>query len=349
VRGSFRLLRVFDIDINIHITFLILPFLFLYYGLRGLFFILFVFLCVTLHELTHSLVAKRFGIVVREITLLPIGGLASMASMPEKPSHEFLISISGPMFNIVLAAILFYPLRFLLGTEVLFSPSLSTWPQTIAQGFWINLILAAFNLLPAFPMDGGRVLRSLLARKMDYKKATSIAVNIGHIFAIIFGYLGLIHGHIFLILIAFFIYMAASAEEAQVNVRETIKRFRVSDVLPKEFLTLQSKVPLTKVLELVFHSHQEDFPIVDNGELVGFLTRADIIINIHQHGTTRLVEDIMRKDFPTVGPESLLSDVQKIMEENHIKALPVIKNKKIFGVIALEDISRVYSVMSTRR
>lgn len=349
MRGSFRLLKVFDIDINIHITFLILPFLFLYYGLRGIFFILFVFLCVTLHELTHSIVAKRFGIEVREITLLPIGGLASMTSYPEKPSHEFLIAISGPMFNIVFAALLYFPLLALIGPRALFAPSLMTWPQTLAQGFWINLMLAGFNLLPAFPMDGGRVLRSLLAKRMNYRRATSIAVNIGQIFALLFGYFGLIHGHILLILIAFFIYMAASAEGAQVDVRETIKRFRVSDVLQKDFLTLKSDVPLSKVLELVFHSHQEDFPVVDRGKMVGFLTRADIIINIHQHGTMELVKDIMRTEFPVVGPDSYLTEVQKIMEGSQLKALPVVKNKKIFGVITLEDISRVYSVMSKRR
>ncbi len=349
MKGSFRLLTAFGIDINIHITFLVLPFLFLYYGLRGLFFILFVFLCVTLHELTHSLVAKRFGISVREITLLPIGGLASMTSFPEKPSQEFLISISGPMFNILFAAILYFPLVALIGREVLFSPSLGTWPQTLAQGFWINLILAGFNLLPAFPMDGGRVLRSLLARKMDYRKATSIAVNIGHIFALLFGYFGLIYGHIILMLIAVFIYMAASAEEAQVDVRETIKRFRVKDILPKEFLTLRGDIPLSKVLELVFHSHQEDFPVVDDGRLIGFLTRADIIINIHQHGTAKLVGEVMRRGFPRVGPEKFLTDVQKVMEESQLKALPVVKDNRVLGVITLEDISRIYSVMSQRR
>ncbi|NQT06041.1 MAG: site-2 protease family protein [Candidatus Omnitrophica bacterium] len=349
MKGSFRLLKVFDIDINIHITFLILPFLFLYHGLRGIFFILFVFLCVTLHELTHSVVAKRFGIVVKEITLLPIGGLASMSSFPKKPSHEFLISISGPLFNIVFAAVLYFPLLALIGRENLFSPSLATWPGTIAQGFWINLILAGFNLLPAFPMDGGRVLRSLLARKMDYRKATSIAVNIGHLFALVFGYLGLMHGHFILIFIAFFIYMAASAEEAQVDVRETIKTFKVSDVLSKEFMTLRSDISLSKVLELVFHSHQEDFPVVDGDNLTGFITRADIINNIHQHGTSKLVKDIMRRDFPTVKPDQLLTNVQKTMEEAELKALPVIKDGRVFGVITLEDISRVYSVMSRRR
>ena len=350
MKGSINLFKAFGININIHITFLILPLIFsIYAGLRGVFFIISVFVCVTLHELSHSLMAKRFGIDVKQITLLPIGGVASMSAIPEKPSQELLISIAGPMFNLVLAAILYYPLLVLIGSEALFSPSLNNWPQTIAYIFWINPMLAAFNLLPAFPMDGGRILRSLLARKLDYKKATSIAVNFGHIFALLFGYFGLVRGNIILVVIAVFIYMAASAEEMQVDIRETIRKFHVKDVLPEGFLTLGSEIPLSKVLELIFHSHQEDFPVVDNHELVGFVTRTDIIANIHQFGTNRLVKDIMRREFPSVGPMDLLTDAQKKMESSGVKALPVLKDGKLRGVISLEDISRVYTVMSKHK
>jgi len=293
--------------------------------------------------------AKRFGINVKQITLLPMGGVASMDAIPEKPSQEFLISIAGPTFNLLLAGILYFPLLALIGKQAFFAPSLSTWPRTFAYIFWINPILAAFNLLPAFPMDGGRILRSILAQKLDYRRATSIAVNLGHIFAIFFGYTGIVNGNIFLILIAIFIYMAASQEGAQVDVRETIKKFLVKDVLPKEFLTLGAEIPLSKVLELVFHSHQEDFPVVESHKLVGFITRSDIIVSIHQFGTAKLVKDVMRKDFPTVTPGESLTEAQKIMESRGLKALPVLKDGNIQGVISLEDISRVYAVMSRRR
>ncbi len=350
MRGSFKILSAFGININIHITFLILPFLAtLGYGAKGLFLVLFLFTCVTLHELTHSLVAKRFGIVVKDITLLPIGGVASMSSSPETPRHEFLISIAGPLFNIVLAALLYYPLIFLIGPQALFSPSLATWPQALAHGFWINLLLAGFNLIPAFPMDGGRVLRAILASRMDIKKATSIAVNVGHFFALAFAYVGLVKGPITLLLIAFFVYGAASAEGAQVDVRETIKGFKVADVLPRDFLTLKSDIPLSKVIELVFHSHQNDFPVVDNGKMVGFLTREDIMVNIHQNNTGKSVGEVMRREFPTASPGGSLADTQKIMDENQMKSLPVVDGGKVMGVITFEDISRVYSVMSKRR
>jgi len=350
MKGSINLFKVFGININIHITFLLLPMIFfMLIGAKGAFFIIVVFTCVTFHELSHSLVAKRFGIEVKDITLLPIGGVASMTSLPEKPSQELLISIAGPMFNITLAALLYFPLLALIGKEALaWPPSWESWPKTIAYVFWMNPILAIFNLLPAFPMDGGRILRALLARKLDYRKATSIAANFGHLFALIFGYVGLVHGSIFLILIAVFIYMAASSEEMQVDVRETIKRFYVKDVLPEKFLTLSKDVPLNKVLELIFHSHQEDFPVVEDHKLIGFVTRNDIIATVHQFGTGRLVKDVMRNDFPTVSSKDFLTEAQKKMETSGFKALPVLNNGKLAGIISLEDISRVYTVMSKK-
>lgn len=348
MKGSINLFKVFGININIHITFLILPLIFfMLAGFKAVFFIIVVFTCVIFHELSHSLVAKKFGITVKDITLLPIGGVASMSSIPEKPSQELLISIAGPAFNLALAALLYFPLVALIGKEALaWPPSWETWPKTFAYIFWMNPILAIFNLLPAFPMDGGRILRALLAKKFNYKKATSIAVNFGHLFALFFGYIGIVHGSIFLILIAVFIYMAASAEEMQVDVRETIRKFQVRDVLPDKFLTLSDDVPLAKVLELVFHSHQEDFPVVEDHKLVGFVTRNDIIANVHQFGTRRLVKDVMRKDFPTLKTTDLLTDAQRIMESSGLKALPVVKDEKLQGIISLEDISRVYTVMS---
>ena len=197
MKWSIRLFKVAGISINIHITFFLLLFIFLSMGFRWFFLIVAIFCFVILHELSHSLVAKRFGIKVKEITLLPIGGVASMSRIPDKPYQEFLISLAGPMLNIGVVVIFFFPLYYLLGPDVLFHPlSVNTFSLMIAQIYWINLILAVFNLIPAFPMDGGRILRALLAQRMGYRKATKIAVNFGHIFALIFGYFGLVQGHI---------------------------------------------------------------------------------------------------------------------------------------------------------
>jgi Zn-dependent protease len=224
MKGSIKLFRLFGIPVYIHVTFLVLPLLFyINAGAKGVFLVLFVFSCVTAHELFHSLTAKRFGVQVRGITLFPIGGVASIVSYPRKPRHEFFIALAGPAFNIVFGIVFFYPLYRILGPEVLFRPSLRTWPQTIAYAFWINPSLALFNLLPAFPMDGGRVLRAILSRRFSFRRATQIAVGIGNFFALLFGFVGIIYGHIMLIVIGVFIYMAASSEELQVELRELME------------------------------------------------------------------------------------------------------------------------------
>jgi len=221
MKSSIRIFRILGIPIYIHITFLILPVLFyLDGGLKGLFLVLFVFSCVALHELFHSLTARRLGVQVRGITLFPIGGVASIASYPKKPSHEFLIAIAGPSFNVIFTAVFFYPLYKILGPQVLFRPSLATWPHTIAYAFWVNPWLALFNLLPAFPMDGGRILRSFLARRLSFLRATRIAVGIGNFFALLFGLVGVVYGRFMLIVIAVFIYVAAQSEEFQAEIRE---------------------------------------------------------------------------------------------------------------------------------
>ncbi|OGW77206.1 MAG: hypothetical protein A3K16_02430 [Omnitrophica bacterium RIFCSPLOWO2_01_FULL_45_24] len=350
MKGSIRLFRIFGISINIHVTFLLLLVLFLSGGIKWLVLMIGVFFFVTLHELCHSLVAKRFGIQVREITLLPIGGVASMTSMPEKPIHEFFISIAGPLFNIAVVAVLYYPLKSLLGPETLFHRpfSTATWPLTIAYLYWINLILALFNLIPAFPMDGGRVLRALLAQRMSYQKATKIAVNLGHLFALGFAYFGIVGFNVILIIIAIFIYIAASNEELQVDLKETLKKFRVRDILSADFFTLNSDTTLAKVLELIFHSHQEDFPVLEGGEMVGFVTRHEIISGIHSLGMRTLVKDVMSKDFPKVTDADLLIKAQKLMEENSIRALPVMRNGHAVGVVTLEDIGRIYAITSQK-
>lgn len=231
MRGSIKLFNIFGIDIKIHVTFLFLILLFLPGGIRWLALMLGVFCFVTLHEICHSLMARHYGIEVREITLLPIGGIASMSSMPEKPSQEFFISIAGPLFNLAVIVVFYNPMKAILGPEVLFYRPLSTatWPLTLAYLYWINLMLAIFNLLPAFPMDGGRVLRSLLTGRIGYIKATKFAVGLGHIFAIGFAYFGIVNVNVVLIAIAVFIYMAASNEGHQADIREALKKFKMGE------------------------------------------------------------------------------------------------------------------------
>lgn len=348
MKGSFKLLSVFGITIKVHVTFFLLFLLVLPGGVKWIFLVIGIFFFVTLHELTHSLVARRFGIMVREITLLPIGGVASMTKMPEKPVQEFAISLAGPLFNLAVLVIFYYPAKVLLGREVLFSPSTATWPHTIAYVYWINLILAAFNLIPAFPMDGGRVLRSLLAIKLGFHKATRIAVTLGHIFAMAFIYFGFMRGNIILIVIAVFIYIAASNEEMQVEIKEALKKFRISDILSRNFATIESSSTLSQVLELMFHTRQEDFAVMERQKMVGFVTRQDIVSGMHQFGMGKRVSEIMRTDFATAKETDPLTKAQNIMLQNQIRALPVVKGGQVVGVVTFEDIGRVYSMVSQK-
>jgi len=353
VKGSIKLFDVAGISVKIHLTFFLLPLIFLVWGgFKSMVLVLIIFLCVTLHELTHSLVAMRFGIRVKDITLLPIGGVASMTRMPENPKQEFLISIAGPAFNVVFAVFLMVVFHYSpwMPAYILRQPEFGdSWLHMLAWVPRINIILAVFNLLPAFPMDGGRMLRAVLATRIDYTRATRIAVNIGHIFALIFAFIGFMYNHIFLILIAVFIYMTASAEESHVKVKTTLKDLRVRDVLNLQYTSLEKDTPLSRVFELIFHTHQEDFPIIEGGRMEGFVSRQDIINAMHSTGPDTKVGDIMRQDMPSASENDLLVNVQRVMEESGTRALPVKRRDNVIGIVTLEDIGRVYSIMAHRR
>lgn len=238
---ALRVLKIFGIRIDIHPTFFLLPLGFgLFYakdygweiGLRIAVLIFLVFVCVLGHELTHSLKAMSFGIRVPVITLYPMGGVASLQRIPRDPKQEFSIAVVGPLFNFALAALLFFPFYFWMGKKDLFSPSLDTWPRTFANLFWMNPILGAFNLIPAFPMDGGRIFRSFLARWMDYAKATRISVFLGYIFAILFALLALVWKNLLLLLVAAFVLISATREKNQVLREEALAKRLKNDETP---------------------------------------------------------------------------------------------------------------------
>jgi len=361
MRGSSRLFSFKGIEIKIHFTFLFL-FLFVAYkfarhelesggtafagAIKGIFLISFVFLCVIAHEICHSLTARRYGIKVRDITLLPIGGVASLSGFPKNPHEELAISIAGPLFNFVVAFVLGIPLLLYLGWERLWSGG-TGFPEILAYAFWVNVMLGVFNLLPAFPMDGGRALRAFLAGRMDYQRATHIATQFGQFFAFIFAIVGFKYNPI-LFLIGLFIFFGASQEETAVQIRTVLKRFRVRDILSPETRTVSPNDTLESILEIMFHHHQEDFPVVDEGELVGFLSRKEILVGLRS-GRDGIVGDIMRKDFLIVTPSESLVDVQVKFREKGVKALPVMEGGRVAGVVTLEDISKIYIFMASHK
>ncbi len=352
MKNSINIFKVLGIRVEMHISFLILPLFFAFlYGIKGVFIIFAIFTCVAAHELAHSIVAKNYGINVDKITLLPIGGIANMRSMPQTPGQEFAISIAGPVFNVLLTIVLFFPLKTLLGDSILFHPTPQTWAGAVAYAYWINPILAAFNLLPAFPMDGGRVLRSLLARKLDYAKATKIAVGFGHVFAVIFAFLALTAQppNFILLFIALFIFVAASQEESVTNIKSALEKIQVADVLSENIYTVPPDATISDVLNLLLRSKQEDFPVVTaDGVVVGLLTRDRVIITVHAKELQRKVKEIMVTKFPVLKSEESLSSAYNKMENSHLKVLPIIDDKLLKGVVTLEDISRVYSIFKKR-
>ncbi len=353
MKGAFRILKVWDIDLNIHITFLILPLFFWYiYGAKGIFIIFAVFTCVAAHELTHSVVAKSFGIKVDKITLLPIGGIANMKSFPQTPKEEFMISISGPLFNIVLAAILYIPLKSILGLDVLMNPSINSWSGAVAYAFWINPVLAGFNLLPAFPMDGGRIFRSLLAVKLSYKRATRIAAMFGHIFAVIFAFIALSMQppNLILLLIALFIFQAASGEDSTAALKDKLDKVKVGDVLADELYTLSSEATIQEVLNIALHSHQRDFPVLNSdGNIAGFLPHEKMVAAIRDKELDRKVDNLMLKDLVYLESKDMLSKAYLKMENSGLKALPVVDNGVLKGVLTLDDIGKVYTLYSKNK
>lgn len=355
--GSFRIARIFGIDIDIHLTFfLLLAFFFVAMGMNGLILIVGVFFFVTMHELAHSLTALYFGIKVKRITLLPIGGVAAMSDAPKKPYQELLISAAGPLSNLLVVAVFYYPLHVMLGKEKLLYPLLVMTGQApysgefnvVAHIYWINLVLAVFNIIPAFPMDGGRVLRAVLSYRMGHREATLIAVKLGHIFALMFAYIGIMHGQIFLLLVAVFIYIAASSEGMQVDLQETIKKYSVQDVLSGDFVSITPETPLSAILETMLHRHQEDFPVMEGERLAGFVTKREIIRGIHEKSKETQAREIMRVDIPSVSPADDLYEVRTVMQKSASASLPVARDGRVVGIITADDISRIYMLESEK-
>lgn len=277
MKWSFRLTRVAGIDIKVHATFgLILLLGAIQWGVPhgapgaafGVLAMLFLFACVVLHELGHSLVARAFHIPVREILLLPIGGVAKLEKNPEKPVHELLIALAGPAVNVVLALVLFAAvdgatLKTLDAKGLTGEGPLAPTAQTLV--LWLlaaNVSLAVFNMIPAFPLDGGRVLRALLAMGMGFPKATRTAAAIGQLLAVGLGMWAVLAGQLFVALIAFFVFVGAGQEQAEEQARSVLSTLRVGDAYNKHALTLCPGDRVSRVVDYILTSYQPDFAVL---------------------------------------------------------------------------------------
>ncbi len=357
MKWSWKLGRFAGIDVYVHATFLLLIGWVAYsYWVQsqtlnavliGILFILALFACVVLHEYGHALTARRYGIKTRDITLYPIGGVARLERMPDKPIEELWVALMGPAVNVVIAAILFAVLAL---TGQLASLNL----QTMASGsflvrlLYINVILVLFNLIPAFPMDGGRVLRAILAMKMDYVRATQIASSIGQGIAFLFGFIG-IFANPFLLFIAFFVWIGAAEENHMVQMKNSISGIPITRAMLTKFEALSPADTLARVVQLILSSSQQDFPVVENGNVVGVLTRDDFIHALSKNGQDTPVTSVMRRDLPTVDSHDMVEMAVTRLQESGSKTLPVMHLGQFVGLITSENITEFLMIRSALR
>jgi Zn-dependent protease/CBS domain-containing protein len=351
MKGSLVLGTIGGIKIVVHWTFTLLLIWVLFstmqqggntaMALFNIVLIMVLFLCVVLHELGHARMAKRFGINTRSITLLPIGGVASLEKMPEKPREELAVALAGPAVNVVIALLLMLivPLRkysefTTKQWEAFFaSPGLDTFLVYLLMA---NILLVLFNLIPAFPMDGGRVLRALLGFSFNRAKATEIAARLGQAVSFIFLLLGLFFNP-FLVIIAIFVFFGAYAENKMVQQDYQLQGHTVREALLTDITLLHPEDPLQKAIDTILKGTEKDFIITRDQAVAGILTNPTILKYAAQ--PDQPIEALMTTDFHSVGPQTGLPQAIKLMTEHRQKFMPVLQEGALVGAISSENIS----------
>lgn len=354
MRWQWRLGRFAGIDVYVHATFLLLIGWVAYnYWLQyrdwsrvliGVLFIIALFICVVLHEYGHALTARKYGIKTRDITLYPIGGVARLERIPDRPIEELWVALAGPAVNLVISFILILYLVLTNGTSALMNLNL-TQGSFLERLIVVNVTLVLFNLIPAFPMDGGRVLRALLALRLEYTQATQIAAYIGQGFALLFGLVGLLSNP-FMLFVALFVWIGAAQESSMVLMRTSIGGIPVTRAMQTEFHILSPSDTLGRAVELILAGAQEDFPVTENGQVVGILDRDRLISALSQKGQSALVSDAMRRDVPEVDSHDMVETALMRVQESGAKTLPVMHNGKMVGLITSQNITEFLMIRS---
>jgi Zn-dependent protease/CBS domain-containing protein len=354
MKWSWKIARIAGIDVYMHATFLLLigwVALSHWFAneqwsavLSGVVFIGLLFMFVVMHEYGHALTARRYGIKTRDITLYPIGGVARLERMPDKPIEELWVALAGPAVNLAAAAVLF---AYLVMTST-FAPitGLSvTTGSLIERLMMVNVLLLLFNLIPAFPMDGGRVLRALLAMNMEYTHATQVAANVGQGIAFLFGFVGLFTDP-FLLFIAFFVWIGAAQEASMVQMKSALGGIPVSRAMPTEYDTLSPRDTLSRMAQLILAGSQHDFPVVDQGRVLGIVTRDNFLAALTQHGQNVLVADVMRKDLPEVDSFEMVESALARLQESKVPTLPVTHGGQLVGLVTSENVTEYLMIRS---
>lgn len=354
---SWKLARFAGIDVYVHATFvMVMAWIALLYWnqshsvaavVDGVGFILALFGCVVLHEFGHALTARRYGIRTRDITLLPIGGLARLERMPDEPVQELKVALAGPAVNVIIALLLFGWLWASGDWESLDRVGVAS--GTFVQRVMLaNVVLAVFNLLPAFPMDGGRALRALLATRMEYTRATQRAAYIGQGMAILFGFVGL-QGNPILIFIALFVWIGAGQEASMVQMKTALSGIPVRRAMLTHFRTLAPASTLGDAVDLVLTGSQQDFPVVQDGRIEGILTRSDLLKALPGAGRTASVAGNMRRECATADASEMLEAVLARMQGNDCRTVPITERGGLVGLITMDHVGEFLMIQAAER
>jgi len=355
MRWSWKLGEFRGIAVKMHATFLILlAFVVISHWsdghsvgktLEGVGFILALFGCVVLHEFGHALMAARFGIKTRDITLLPIGGVARLERMPEKPLQELWVALAGPAVNVVIATVLFVWIQVTSSFTPLEQLGVTSG-SFLERLMVVNVFMIVFNMLPAFPMDGGRVLRALLATKLEYSRATQIAASVGQFMALMFAFMGIL-GNPFLIFIALFVWIGAAQEASMVTMKTALAGIPVRRAMMTDFRTLQPGDSLQKAIELILATPQQDFPVVVDSRVLGILTSRELMVALQQRGPDTLVQDVMRRDFLSLESNEMLdSALARLHAAECCLTAPVIHRDALVGLLTAENVGEFVLIAS---
>lgn len=358
MRWSFRIGRVAGTELRVHATFLLLLLwaAFASYQQAGAaaaadltLFLLSLFACIVLHEFGHIRMASRFGVRTPEVILLPIGGVARLERIPDEPRQEFLIAIAGPAVTLAIAGALLI-VAVLLGFHPSLRDPVAGQQPFVVRLMAVNVYLLLFNLLPVFPLDGGRVFRALLAQRLGLMRATRIAGGVGQASALLMGIYGFTTGAPMLMLVALFVYLGAGAETVAVETRLAGEGLSVAQMMVTDFRTIPVHATLSQAVELLLSGEQREFPVVDNlGRTEGILTRDNLISGLHARGPTSTVAEAMTAPVPTIAPTVGFQEALAQLRSSRLPTLPVVNNGALVGLLTLDNITDLLLVRSATR
>jgi len=362
---SIKLGKIFGIDIKVHFTFLLIVVwgAFNYGGSAGPWYgvlvTLIIFLIVLLHELGHSVAALAFGIPVKDITLLPIGGVARLEKMPEKPFQELVVALAGPLVNVILAAMLLPVVIVLLYVQQMsLTANLLSQPGILGLSFFllvINVSLLLFNMIPAFPLDGGRVFRATLGFFTSYERSTRVAVVMGRVIAVGLGLFALFgpQQQFWLALIALFIFFAGGQEGTAVVARSRLREVQVGQVLERNPIVLSPHDTIGQAASMIASKYQSNFAVLDplSGRLLGFINSGHIAQAMAQGEWYRRVAEVMQHvgNVPVVGFNAGLDEVQEKLAQTSHRVAAVYEGLHFRGLISLDDIARIFRFLPRRQ